>query len=990
MTVSSFSSLPALRLRIRLCLTAPASFHFHHGGVLRGLLSRALGEHQLPVGCIPFASELGRVRFESGDPYHLVVTLLGDDRALAERWVAGLRRVGEERWRGRGAPPTLSGNFEVEGVEPLVVEEPEAAALRWADELGDGLELAVRFLSPLRLERPEELKRPGAGYLNQDCFPVEHFLSRLWNRCFFVQEGRWPEEAERAAMPPVPESAVAEPRGLVWLDVPVDGAARKGRRYTLGGVLGEVGLRGLSADWLPVLAAGRLVHAGADTSFGFGAYEVVGPRPVAGPWSRSEPLVDHPLAPARSFLAAVAEPEALDRALDHVLADSRAAGVDRQRPEDFADGGHAALERLAAELASGQYRPSALSGWWQRKDDGRLRPLATPTVRDRAAQRAACEAIGPSVDALLEDCSYAYRKGFSRGGAARAIQRAYERGYRYVLDADITAFFDSVDRDRLGATLRSLFPFEPLVPLLDAWAAVPVVFEGRTLERRRGLPQGSPVSPLLANLYLDELDEELLGRDYKLVRYSDDFVVLTKSLEEARRARDDARRALADLGLDLHEGKTEIRSLEDGFTYLGYLFCRSMALDLAGTREEPEGKNEPLEPSDVPAGTWLSQVPFDRLRVLADRGSKGDRRRRIEAVPLASPRAADARLGRPLYLSNPAARLRLAQGTLEVSVPGEGTAGEEELRLPIQSLSHVVVCGRARATVPLLLGIAAKGVPTFFCRRSGELYAMLGPHEPDWHLWALQAERARDEPRRVELSRELIGAKLHNQATLVRRFGWHGEDGVVEAIRELERQVANKTTREALLGLEGRGSALYFQALAGRLAEMEAEGNAEPWGFAGRERRPPPDPINAMLSFAYTLLHNHLVTALTIRGLNPRVGVLHDGRGTHDALASDLLEEWRWLAEALVWSLVRRGRIQPSDFEPSPDLRWPCLLKRKARRRFLQAFEARLHTEFTPEAAGGAEPEPITYREHLAAQALQLRRWTTGEVARYLPLRLHA
>jgi hypothetical protein len=304
-------------------------------------------------------------------------------------------------------------------------------------------------------------------------------------------------------MPPLPPDAEAEPRGLLWLDVPVEGAPGKRRSYTLGGVLGSVAFRGLTADWLPILAAGRLVHAGSDAAYGFGAYEIAGPSPLAG----------HPLAPARSFLE-------------------------------------------AAGLAT-----------------------ASAAAAARAAQRAAAEALGPAIDVLLEDCSHAYRNGFSRGGAARALQRAYEEGYRHVLDADIESLFDAVDWPRLEAKLGALFPFEPLVPLLTAWMRSPVVFDGRTIARRRGLPRGNPVSPLLAKLCLDQFDEELLSRDCRLIRYGDDFVVLTKEAETARRARDHAR-----------------------------------------------------------AG-WLARVPFRHLRELVASGSPTGRSRRIEAVPrsVASP-----------------------------------------------------------------------------------------------------------------------------------------------------------------------------------------------------------------------------------------------------------------------------------------------------------------------------------------------------------------
>ena len=340
--------LAADRLRFRLRLGRTGRFHFHHGGVLRGLLSRALRSHTLPAGLIPFACELGRVRYEPGDPYHLVVTLIGEDRRLAGPLVEGLRLVGAERRSRGGPPPTLGGNFEVESVEPLPLPDPAAAA---ADLAAAG-ELPLRFLAPFRLERPPDLKVKGAAFLNQDCFPAGHFLSRLWNRLFLAAHGRWPEAEDRATMPPLPVAAEAEPRGLLWLDVPVEGSPEKRRPYTLGGVLGTVALRGLSDDWLPLLAAGRLVHAGADPSYGFGAYEIAGPGPLA----------DHPLAPARSCL--------------------EAAGLDSASPA---------------------------------------------TAPDRVAQRAACKALRPALDTLLEDSSFAYRKGFSRAGAAKAMRQASPR-----------------------------------------------------------------------------------------------------------------------------------------------------------------------------------------------------------------------------------------------------------------------------------------------------------------------------------------------------------------------------------------------------------------------------------------------------------------------------------------------------------------------------------------------------------------------------------
>ncbi|MDX1998124.1 MAG: reverse transcriptase domain-containing protein [Thermoanaerobaculia bacterium] len=520
MIPAALSPASILRLRIRLRFTATARFHFLHGGVIHGLLARALGEH-LPETVIPFCPESGRVVFEADDGYHLGLTLVGEARSLLPRLTAGLAEVGGARAAASGAPVTLGGNFVLESVDELSeISEGEIEAAAMAASRRESI--TVRFLSPLRLKLPND-----GGVVGTDGFPAELFLERLGQRLGFLATGRFPYREE---LPAIPTGVSATPRSLLWIDLPLKGRpeARSGRpdRMTLGGVLGTVELAGLSPEWHRLLALGRFLHAGASTGYGLGRYSIEETLPASAEL----------FLPARSLLERAAEPAALEAALEHLRSRSDAAGGDGVTPEELADAGDPALEALSAELLAGTYQPPPLQGFVLERPDGKLRPLAVPTVRDRVAQRAAGQTLAAGIDTLLEDCSYAYRKGFSRSGAARAIQKAYEDGYRTVLDADIAAFFDSVDLDRLLGKLRALYPFEPIVELIDAWLHVPVLFDGKRLERDRGVPQGSPISPLLANLYLDEFDEEILGQGYRLVRSGERFVVLCRDAEAAREA----------------------------------------------------------------------------------------------------------------------------------------------------------------------------------------------------------------------------------------------------------------------------------------------------------------------------------------------------------------------------------------------------------------------------------------------------------------------
>jgi CRISPR-associated protein Cas1 len=962
------------RYLVRLRLTRGARFHFNHGGVLMGLLCRALRTHDLAAGVMPFGCESGRVHFAEGDSYHIGLTLAGDARRGfdLESLGAELSLIGSQIPDPHKPQPTLAGNFEVVSVEALPPPdlEEEIASLK------DSPSLTLRFLSPFRLERPSTLKARGAGFLNGDCFPPEHYVRRLAKRLFLLKHGRYPEHHECDEIVSrlgTAEGATAAARQLLWLDIPLEGAPGKHERqpkgYTLGGVVGRVVLRGVPEAWIAPLVLGQHVHAGEKTHYGLGRYRI-------------EECADaqrDPFRPARTAFEQMLESSLLEESLKHVVERSDAPGVDGYTPSTLAELGDLLAAQTASELGAGLYTPAHLQGFAAAKTNARLRPLAVATVRDRMLQHAACTLLSPSVEALLEDCSYAYRKGLSRAGAARAIGRAYEDGYRYVLDADVESFFDAVEWERLFGKLEALFPFEPLVALIEKWVRAPVVFERTVIRRDRGLPQGVAVSPMLANLYLDEFDEELLGQDYRLVRYGDDFVVLCKDLEAARRAHEDSRSKLAEMGLTLNEEKTAIRSFEEGFTYLGYLFCRSLILE---KKKEAVVTSGALTPEAIPKNSWLAQVPFERVRSLVARKMRGRLThvavsasdRTVEIVPLAQTvmqpvHGSSDSVARPLYVSSFETVIKREGETILVCAPEQ-----EPFAIPIRELSHVVCYGKVRATLPVLLALAEHGIPTYFCRWSGELRAVFGAPVADWTLWTAQARLAEDEAARVGFAREVVAAKLHNFASLAVRFQLTRAAQVSEELRELERACENKTTLEALNGLEGRGAALYFGAMRETLAEE--------WRFEGRRTQPPPDPVNAMLSFGYTLLYNHLSTALTIAGLNLRVGLYHSERGTYHALACDVQEEFRHLVDAQVWAMINRREVKPEDFYATEDGRYPCLMKPELRKKFIAAFEKRLSCEFTT-----ADGVSLTYRAFMAEQAGQLRELFKGHLTRYRPMR---
>jgi group II intron reverse transcriptase/maturase len=206
------------------------------------------------------------------------------------------------------------------------------------------------------------------------------------------------------------------------------------------------------------------------------------------------------------------------------------------------------------------------------------RTLLVPAVRDRVLQTAVAAYLEPFLEAEFDECSFAYRRGRSVRMAVERVYQLYRQGYVWLLDADIDDFFASVDRNLAIGRLSTLVPDETAIRLVRLWLDSPV-WDGLHLTRPTlGLPQGAVVSPMIANLCLDVLDDRLLAEGLKMVRYADDFVVLTKGRKAAEQAEALTEEVLSALRLRLNQSKTRIVRFSDGFRFLGVIFLKDLLL----------------------------------------------------------------------------------------------------------------------------------------------------------------------------------------------------------------------------------------------------------------------------------------------------------------------------------------------------------------------------------------------------------------------------
>ncbi|MBO0615366.1 CRISPR-associated endonuclease Cas1 [Thiothrix fructosivorans] len=871
--MSLHTLLPLRGLVITLRCTATARLAFFHQPALTAFLRFLAGSPDQYDQLIRIDTpESGRVSYRAGEHYRFLLLGLAGSEALLDALLAGLAGLPQSAPKqGEGLP--FADNWRLEAVQDMFTGNPVSSLAEACCYDVDALQAEValwegkqqvqwQWLSPALLlkdkqqREAEGVKAKGEARYVRDAPDLSGAL--LCSRVHTAVADLLRRRGETQTMPlttaPPVEISAAH---LFWLEAGYRGADHQ--YQSMGGVSGHLSLHlpaNLALGWWELLVLGQYLGMGQRTTFGWGRYLLVD---AEGGQSYRR------VFPASSLLMLAQTEENLSQAWAYVQAgqdipdglvdepevarwylpddeDDDAVSIDADA-EEAIPSSELPLEQLQADLERvlhGTYQPPVAQGYWLPKTSGGMHLLAVAPTYDRVLQRAVQQVLAHTLGALLA----AQREGRDTD-PGQAIRQAWAEGYRWVYEGDIQDFFGSIDLERLRGRLVAVYHNDPVVAAILGWLRAEVVCAGESVARTRGLPLGSPLSPLLAELMRDDVEHQ-----------------------------------------------------------------RSAAA-----------------PAEQASGVIIHEV--------------GQRERTGSFVTVT---------GDPAVLTT-------SNGQLHVY-----RKDELLMQLPWNSIEMVLLLGNHQVTTQAMHTALDEDIPIHLASGKGNYKGCITHNRNSQHqsLWVQQILAFQDEAKVLACAKEVVQARLiHMKETL--RHRQLAED--LPVINGALRKLPKVDSLASLLGYEGSSTREYFARIASVLPVD--------FRFEGRNRRPPRDPFNVLLSLGYTQLYSLTESVVHTVGLLPWQGFYHQPRGRHAVLASDLMEPFRHLVERSALSMVARGEIVATDFRYTPER--ACLISDAARRKFLALLMQGWENKLTARGDDAAK----SWLDQLRAQALSLKGFVT-------------
>lgn len=628
--------------------------------------------------------------------------------------------------------PETGKNFDI-----ISISEPQLRTLSdLFNELGkipDSGEMCLEFLTPLNFKREKDKPRT---FITKEEF-LNAFLRRI-KRLFDLQIELNPELNFHIL-----------PCYWHYTEIKHPSRSQNGNMQYINGCCGRLYIKGNFSEIIPLLVLGTEIHAGQKLSNSYGYYLL---------HTNSPGYFDRRILNKGTIISVIQD--VFERYDVGDLIEKEKTSSDNPtielNEESFAD-------EILKELISDTYRPEPYRAFRIKKKKGGevtvgdFRIVEQSSLKDLIVSQLLLRFLSEPFDRIFEESSIGFRKNISRQKAIELFEKAVNDGYYYVFESDIEDFFPSVNHETLFLLLEHYIPTKDTITkaTLKKLIANDYIESGRQYQRTKGLAQGSPLSPLLANLYLDTFDEQIATMDLRLIRYADDFIILTKSRQEAEELLTRTESFLSDLGLRLKKEKTAIRNVFEGFEFLGIRFQ----------------KGDVVVQSDEEVQTFK----------------------------------------KPLYITEPYVFISLNAETIQIKKDGNIVES-----LPVRRLSEIITMGNAAFSTSLIKRCAEQNIPITLTLGSGYFITTIKPEtKRHFDISYLHAKKyySLSEAMRLEIAKEILRAKIENYFTLFKNRRFSADNPVFTHLEKTLSGINGATELNELRGIEGMASRKIFETM---------------------------------------------------------------------------------------------------------------------------------------------------------------------------------
>jgi len=631
-------------------------------------------------------------------------------------WAAAFKNYLADPVKGKNYSLVRMGEIEKRSYELLAKEIGPLNTV--GNEVG---EICLEFLAPLPF-KPEK----GRTHISKNAF-IRCFEKRFQN--LFGSGIAYDESSDNFAILPYYWNYTSHKH---------HSKSQPGHVQYINGCVGNLYLKGCFRDFLPFLILGSELHTGKDFANSCGYYILhKNPQPY---FTKHFPNKKALLTVIKDVIARY------DDALSSLSAD---IGLPFNE-ESFA-------ETAARQIKDGSYLPGPATAFLIKKKDGGSRMVERLPFSDLIVQQYILKTVHNVFERIFEDVSIGYRKGMSRETAAEIVKKALAEGYGYVIESDIEDFFPSADHGILSGLLEHYLPQSDKVikDLFSKTIKNGHILDGKFHERTKGLSQGSPLSPLLANLYLDTFDEEIGKAGVRMVRYADDFIILTKTREEAEAVLTRTESVLSEIGLKVKKEKTSIRAAKDGFQFLGLRF---------------EGHELQITPEE----------DFIRLK-------------------------------KPLYVTEPYLFLSLNGDALDIK---RDRAMVETI--PLRRISEIMVTEKTVFSTSLIARCTERNIPFTITLSNGYYMTTIRPDSKKYHDISFRhamKHHSLTDTERLCIAKEFAAGKIINYIPLIRQRYEKADNQFIVELEHIIKRIHQAADVHAVRGHEGAAAKKIYQKL---------------------------------------------------------------------------------------------------------------------------------------------------------------------------------